>query len=213
MYSVVITAAGSGSRAGLGYNKMLFEFEGQTVLETTVKTFVNNPNFDQIIVTASSLDFERYSQILQDYDVELLIGGDERMDSVANGVEVATNEFVFVHDGARMFLDDLLIERLVTCDLDYEGLALGIKATDTTLLVRDGVIEQVLNRDNLYNMQTPQVVNRKLYLAAYKRACEAGLTFTDEMSLMSYCGYVCRVVESETYNRKLTKPEDFEVRK
>lgn len=211
MFSAVITAAGTGSRAGLGYNKMLFEYKGQTVLERIVKTFTANENFNQIIITVNPSDVECYEQILKPYDVELIIGGNERMDSVANGVKAARNHFVFVHDGARIFLDDQLIDRLVNFEDDFDGLALATKVTDTTLVVEDGMIKEVLNRDSLYNMQTPQVVNKDLYLSCYGSAKQDEMLFTDEMSMLSYYGHKCFVVESESYNRKLTKPEDFEV--
>lgn len=211
MFSAVITAAGTGSRAGLGYNKMLFEYKGQTVLERVVKTFTANENFNQIIITVNPSDVECYEQILKPYDVELIIGGNERMDSVANGVKAASNQFVFVHDGARIFLDDQLIDRLVNFEDDFDGLALATKVTDTTLVVEDGMIKEVLNRDSLYNMQTPQVVNKDLYLSCYDSTKQDEMMFTDEMSMLSYYGHKCFVVESESYNRKLTKPEDFEV--
>lgn len=211
MYSAVITAAGVGSRSGLGYNKMLFEYQGITVLERVVKTFVNNPNFDQIIITVNSTDVEAYQQILKGYKVEMVIGGSERMHSVANGIEVATNQFVFVHDGARIFLDDQLISRLIEHKPGYDGLALATQVIDTTLFVEDGHIKRVLNRDNLYNMQTPQVVNKAVYTACYTRALSENKIFTDEMSMLANYGYNCQVVASESYNFKLTKPEDFEV--
>lgn len=213
MYSAVITAAGTGSRAGLGYNKMLFEYQGQTVLETIVKTFVNSQYFDQLIITVNASDIEAYTSILKPYNVELVIGGAERMDSVANGVSKAHNQFVFVHDGARIFLDNELIERLVGYEGDFDGLALATNVIDTTLIVTNGRIEQVLDRDKLFNMQTPQVVNRDIYLEAYAQAKREQLNFTDEMSMLSYYHHDCYIVESESYNKKLTRPEDFEVEK
>lgn len=211
MFSAVITAAGIGSRSGLGYNKMLFEYKGMTVLERAVKTFTSNPNFDQIIITVNSNDVEAYTSILKDYDIEMVIGGSERMHSVANGINAATNQTVFVHDGARIFLDQELISRLVHHESNYDGLALATKAIDTTLFVENGQIKQVLNRDNLYNMQTPQVVSKSVYQVCYNQAKDDQIVFTDEMSMLTYYGYNCQVVESETYNFKLTKPEDFEV--
>lgn len=210
MYSAVITAAGSGSRAGLGYNKMLYVLDGMTVLERTVKTFCDNPHFNQIIVTASNDDYEQYTSILNKYDVELIIGGSERMHSVAAGVDKANNKFVFVHDGARVYLDDSLINRLIEFEDNYDGLALALPVVDTTLMVIDGKIEQILDRDTLFNMQTPQVVNKIVYQTCYKQASSDNLLFTDEMSMLCNYGYNCKVVGSEAYNIKLTRPEDFE---
>ncbi len=211
MYSAVITSAGSGTRAGLGYNKMLFEIDGQTLVEKTVKTFVNNPNFDEVIVTVSDDDFSIYEKILKTYDVKLVLGGKERMHSVANGINVAQNEKVFVHDGARIFLGDELISRLVNHEPDCDGVALALKVVDTTLYVEGNKITKVLNRDNLYNMQTPQVVRKSVYNKCYETAIEQSLLFTDEMSMLTHFGYECNIVEGESYNKKMTRPEDFEV--
>lgn len=209
MYSAVITAAGSGSRAGLGYNKMLYTLNEMTVLERTVKTFCDNPHFNQIIVTASNDDYEQYKSILSKYDVELIIGGSERMHSVAAGVDKASNELVFVHDGARVYLDDSLIQRLIKFEDNYDGLALAMPVVDTTLMVIDGKIEHILDRDTLFNMQTPQVVNKSVYQTCYEQASSDNLLFTDEMSMLCNYDYNCKVVTSEAYNIKLTRPEDF----
>ncbi len=211
MYSVVITAAGSGSRSGLGYNKMLFELDGLTVIERIVKLFINNQLFDQVIVTASEKDLQSYKQILANYEIELVVGGSERMHSVAKGVEAATNQTVYVHDGARVFLDDRLIDRLASYPNNPDGLALATQVIDTTLLVKGDKISKILDRSTLYNMQTPQVVNKPVYQNCYKQAIAEDMLFTDEMSMLTNYGYDCRVVLSESYNRKLTKPEDFEV--
>lgn len=209
MYSVVITAAGSGTRAGLGYNKMLYKIDGITLIEKSVSIFANHPDFEDIIVTASETDYEQYCQLLNDYDVNIIVGGNERMDSVANGVRQAKHDTVFVHDGARVFLDDQLISRLLDFNNDYDGLSLAVKAIDTTLLVEEGKITKVLERDTLYNMQTPQVVKKNIYEECYNLAVKSHKIYTDEMSLLCSYGYRCHIVESESYNCKLTKPEDF----
>ncbi len=209
MYSVVITAAGSGTRANLGYNKMLYKIDGITLIEKAVQIFANNSKFNQIIVTASETDLAEYKQILSKYDVNLIVGGKERMDSVANGIKAATNEIVYVHDGARVFLDDNLLQRLFTFNKNFDGLALALGVTDTTLQVIDGKISKVLERSTLFNMQTPQVVNRQVYINCYEQAIANNQIFTDEMSMLCAYGYNCQIVESESYNIKLTKPEDF----
>lgn len=209
MYSIVITAAGSGSRAGLGYNKMLYKIEGITLLEKSVQIFANNNLFNELIVTASQVDYPLYTEILKNYNVKLVIGGKERMNSVYQGVLEATNNTVFIHDGARVYLDNALIDRLSSYDQAYDGLALATPVVDTTLLVEDNQIKQILNRDKLFNMQTPQVVNRNKYLEAYGQAITEEALFTDEMSLLTNYGYNCHIVKSEVYNKKLTNPEDF----
>ncbi len=209
MYSVVITAAGSGKRAGLGFNKMLFEINGMTVLEKIVNLFVSNQLINDIIVTYSEKDKLVYEQILNKYNVNLIIGGDERMDSVASGVSNAINDLVLVHDGARVFLKDELITRLDKAPKDWDGIALALASTDTTLVVKQGEIKSVLNRDELFTMQTPQIVKKDIYLKCYQNALQDKLLFNDEVSLLAHYHFKCKIVESEAYNIKLTRPEDF----
>lgn len=211
MYSAVITAAGSGTRAGLGYNKMLYKMDGVTLIEKSVAIFANNSLFDDIIVTVSKNDLDTYKQLLTNYNVKFIIGGQERMNSVANGVSQALNSTVFVHDGARIFLDDELINRLDQFPEEYDGLALATQAIDTTLLVNGNRIEKVLDRSSLFNMQTPQVVNKQVYDKCYEQATSEQLLFTDEVSMLTHYNYDCKIVISESYNKKMTTPQDFEV--
>ncbi len=209
MYSVVITAAGSGTRAKLGYNKMLFEINGETLIEKTVRIFASNASFNDIIVTASQADIAEYQKILKNYQVKIVVGGSERMHSVSMGVEAADNNVVFVHDGARIFLDDELISRLTDFKSDYDGLSLALGVTDTILQVENGRINNILDRNTLYNMQTPQVVKKAIYKKCYQKAIEDQVVYTDEMSMLTAYKYNCQIVESESYNIKMTKPEDF----
>lgn len=210
MFSVVIPCAGSGKRANLGYNKMLYDLGGELVINRTVNVFIKNPLFQQIIVLANAEDFDFIRELFSGQPVEVLLGGAERMDSVAIGVKAATSDFVFVHDGARMFIDDNLINRLVDAlTSEADGYALATKLSNTVLKV-DGVkIVGVLERDQLFAMQTPQVVRRQQYLNCYASAVTTGKLFTDEMSILTEYGYDCNIVLSEEYNQKLTNPEDF----
>lgn len=210
MYSVVITSAGSGTRSGLGYNKMLYEYQGITIIERITALFCSCPEFDDVIVTVSSDDYSIFTSILKNYNVRLVVGGQTRMDSVANGINQAKNPFIFVHDGARVFLDTKLISRLTAYEEAYDGLALAINAIDTTLKVEAGQIIEILERDKLFNMQTPQVVNKDIYIDCYNQAKRSNTVYTDEMSMLTAYGYNCRIVVSESYNKKLTRPEDFQ---
>ena len=54
MYSVIITSSGSGSRMGLGYNKNLFEVNGEMIIERTINKFINCDLINEIIITTTS---------------------------------------------------------------------------------------------------------------------------------------------------------------
>lgn len=75
-YTALIVAAGSGSRMGLGYNKMLYQFDnGKTILETTVDIFLNDQRCEQVVVVGSEQDIEQYQKLLINDRITFTIGG------------------------------------------------------------------------------------------------------------------------------------------
>lgn len=214
MYSAIILSAGSGTRMQLGYNKMLFEYKGKTLLEYSLELFCNSEKFNQIILVIAQKDYEVVSDIIacNNYQVEIVIGGENRQNSVVNGLEKVKNEWVFIHDGARIFLTDELLTRLdnkrkeVQQD-EVDGFALAVKSIDTTLKVQNDVIVEKLDRKNLYLMQTPQVSRTdklKKILNNTKKI------YTDEMSAFLINNKEVHIVESEYYNKKITTLEDID---
>ena len=105
-YSVVLPCAGIGKRMGLGYNKLLFQLNDQTVLENTVNIFIQDEQCKQIILVISPEDEQKIQTMIHSKKIETCYGGKERQDSVYNGLQVVNVENVFVHDGARPFVDE-----------------------------------------------------------------------------------------------------------
>lgn len=67
------------------------------------------------------------------------------------------------------------------------------------------------DRRYLWNVQTPQIFERRLYLDALKRAVQEGRDYTDDCQLAEAAGYPVRLVESDYGNIKITTPEDVSV--
>lgn len=214
MYSAIILSAGSGTRMQLGYNKMLFEYKGKTLLEYSLDLFCNSKKFNQIILVIAQKDYEAVSDIVahNNYQVEIAIGGENRQNSVVNGLEKVKNEWVFIHDGARIFLTDELLTRLdnkrkeVQQD-EVDGFALAVKSIDTTLKVQNDVVVEKLDRENLYLMQTPQVSRTDKLKKILNNTKEI---YTDEMSAFLVNKKEVHIVESEYYNKKITTLEDID---
>ena len=53
-YTVIIPAAGLGSRMGLGFNKVLLEIDGEAVIKRTVRHFENDPDCEAIHLAVRS---------------------------------------------------------------------------------------------------------------------------------------------------------------
>ncbi len=109
-YSVIITAAGSGTRMNLGYNKVFHILpDGKSVLQHSVDLFSADENCEEIIVTLSETDFLREIS-----SVHKVLGGASRAESVLNGLKQVKSPYVLIHDGARPYLEKTDLERLLT---------------------------------------------------------------------------------------------------
>ena len=113
-YTALIVAAGSGSRMGLGYNKMLFKLKnGHTILEETIQVFQKDTRCHQIIVVASKEDIEVFMKLCTQGNIVFVQGGATRQDSVYHGLKAVMCEHVLIHDGARPWLTMDCIDRIV----------------------------------------------------------------------------------------------------
>ena len=104
-YTALVVAAGSGSRVGLGYNKMLYKLQnGNTILEETLQVFQQDARCHQIVVVASAQDMETFHEVCDEKNICIVEGGTTRQESVWNGLQKVNCSHVLIHDGARPWL-------------------------------------------------------------------------------------------------------------
>ena len=211
-YSALIVAAGSGSRMGLGYNKMLFTLKnGKTILEETISKFEADERCAQIIVVASEEDLDTFKELLAGKKISFTIGGKTRQDSVYNGLKLVVSEYVFIHDGARPWISQACLDRLADEVKKKKACILMVPVKDTIKVVKDGKIVSTPTRSTLYQAQTPQAFLTSAIVAAYWKAYEQNFQATDDAQLMEVCGD-CEIymVEGCYENVKVTTKEDIE---
>ncbi len=205
----VVCAAGKGARAGFEKNKLLVPFMGATPLEKTLSAFCFS-SIDEIVVTASKEDYEEISAIAQKVNAKVVLGGETRSQSVHNALKATNADIVLIHDGARPFVSQEIIERCIQSVRAFGSGVCAIESRDTVASVNGNKILSIPPRENLRLIQTPQGFFRENILAAYERANEEGrCDFTDDSSLFSaYCGQP-RLCKGDVKNIKLTYAEDF----
>ena len=205
--SVVIAAAGAGTRMGGGLPKQYRDIQGKPMLAHAVMAFWDSPYIDNVLLVVSKDYDERILEFLPDQTI-LLSGGQERQDSIYNGLRALPPEtdYVLVHDGARPFVSVELIERVIKATLASGAAVPCIKPKDT---VRTR--EETLSRDSLYLVQTPQGFSVELLLKAYEEAFERGYYGTDEASLVERIGHPVTIIDGEEKNIKITTEEDMAV--
>ena len=211
--TAIITCAGSGTRAGFGYNKLLKDLGGITPFEKCVSVFAKVKKIDRIIITCSEADLEAFKQkcIGLDVEADFVIGGATRTESVGNALALTYDEdAVLIHDGARCNVTEEIIERCIDSVLNFGTGVVAIPATDT-IAETDGLGKIVkTERKNKYAVQTPQGFIAGNLKKAYSMMKE-GEEFTDESGL--YAKYIAfpKIVEGSPLNKKLTTPEDFTI--
>lgn len=209
MYSAVILAAGSGSRVGLGYNKLLYEIDGKTIIEKTVNVFKKDSDCAEIILVISKDDEYSMKKIFEN-TVKYVYGGDTRQESSYNGVSQAVNDIVMIHDGARPYVTQKELnackEKMQECD----ACLLMVPVKDTIKFVEDGIVKTTPNRNNLMAALTPQCFKTILIQECLEKAMKSSETFSDDASVVEKMSSIpVQVVFGEYSNIKITTKEDL----
>lgn len=210
-YSVIIVAAGKGSRMGLGFNKVFARLEDErTILEHTISVFDSDKECTQIIVVTNEQDYRHYVHSTFTKPIEITHGGANRQDSVANGLALVSNRYVMVHDGARPYVSLKNLLDLKTAMLDYKGAVLMVPVKDTIKVVKDGEIVSTPDRSTLMAAQTPQMFETEVLKQCMEKAEEVHFTGTDDSSFVErFSEYPVKAVSGDYSNFKITTKEDL----
>ncbi len=203
MFSAVILLAGSGRRSGLSINKTLYKLNNKPMFMYSYQKFKSMGA--EVILVVSKEDYETIKEY--NLDCKIIIGGSTRAESSYNGVKIASNDIVLIHDAARPFFKTSMAYELLKA-LDSTRCAyVGIKVVDT---IRDEC-SHVIDRNNLIVVQTPQGLYRNDYLEAYEKYL-GDMKLTDDISyLEAYFNYKPEVVLGSRLNFKITTPEDVKM--
>jgi 2-C-methyl-D-erythritol 4-phosphate cytidylyltransferase len=211
--AAVVVAGGSGRRMGGAVRKQYLEVGGEPILLRAVRAFVHHPGIGATVVVLPREDAADPPAWLTVLGVVVVAGGEERGDSVWNGLAAtpADAETVLVHDGARPFVAADVIDRVLEGARSGAVLA-ALPVTDTLKEVReDGTVAATPDRARFWQAQTPQGFPREVILEAHRRARAEGVRATDDAALCERYGIPVRVVEGAADNLKVTRPADLAV--
>ena len=215
--SVIILAAGSGSR--FGEKKQFKKLNGSPIWTYSLDTF-NKSNYFQefnLVVSKESLNelknSEEFYQFSKTINIKLVCGGELRQDSVYNGLQLVdkNNNIVCIHDAARPFVKQKHIRDLIKACSSFDGSILAIPATDTIKKMQDGIVERTIDRDSIWMAQTPQAFHKDKLLHAIKLGSNRKIT--DESTLMELSGFKIKIVRGDSTNLKITRKIDWELAK
>ncbi|HOO76260.1 MAG TPA: 2-C-methyl-D-erythritol 4-phosphate cytidylyltransferase [bacterium] len=213
----VIVAGGTGSRMGGEEEKLFIDLGGIPILALTLRSFQKCPEIERIVLAVSSrvaagLEEKIFSIVGRRKISAVVPGGPRRQDSVLNGLGAFAPPpaSVLVHDGDRPFVSPELIGT-VSRRARKEPVILALRARDTIKLSDGRRIERTLDRDRIWQAQTPQGFPFGPFYRAHLRARAEGWEVTDDASIMEKAGFEVGIVEGTPENIKITAPCDREI--
>jgi len=214
--SAVVVAAGAGTRMGAEVNKVFLALGrlNTPALLYSLSAFQENHYVDEIVLVVRPQDEEAFEGLraYPQFPIKPLIrvfGGQQRYDSVFNGVSRASGGIVLIHDGARPLLRQRYIDECVEAMEEFPGAIVAIPSRDRIcVLGDDGCLVPRVTRERFYRAQTPQCFRRELYLECFESAKDK-TAVTDDSGLLEICGYKVKLIPGDETNIKLTAPEDM----
>lgn len=218
MNGVVIVAAGSGSRMNMGINKQFIKLNGKEIIAYTIEKFYKNNDIKDIVVVIRREEYDIFKKdIIEKYGLEnikIAFGGNERQDSVYNGLKALDKDckVVLIHDGARPFVTDAIIEESIGQTKKYNATVVGVPVKDTIKVVNtENEIVDTPNRNMLWAVHTPQAFKYDILIDAYEDAFSNGFYGTDDAMLVERIGYKVKMLYGSYNNIKITTQEDLDI--
>jgi 2-C-methyl-D-erythritol 4-phosphate cytidylyltransferase len=213
----IIPAGGKGFRSGFSTPKQYLKVSGKEIIVYTLQTFQKNKLINRIIVSAELEYFSLLLKLVKKYKlskVKLIVeGGNTRQHSVFNAVlasDADDDDLIVVHDAARAFLPSSILTNAILSALKTGNALVCIKAKDT-LIKGKKFVDEYLNRDEVYYVQTPQIFKYKDIYNALVKAEKENFVGTDESMLITKIGKKVNIVEGSVFNFKITTKEDVEL--
>lgn len=218
--TAIVLAAGRGKRMNSKVQKQFLELGGKPVLYYSLNCFQQSPLVTDIILVtgAESVAFCK-EEIVEKYGFtkvkKVIPGGKERYDSVYEGLLSCENsDFVLIHDGARPFITQEILERGMTGVRETGACVIGMPSKDTVKVSdENGFVQETPERNLVWSVQTPQIFEYSLIRNAHEKIrCENMPGITDDAMVVERAsGTKIRLVEGSYKNLKITTPEDLDI--
>lgn len=224
--TAIVLAAGQGKRMQSSVHKQYLLIKGKPVLYYSLKAFEESIIDDIVLVVGEGEEDFCRKEILDKYGFRkiraVVCGGKERYHSVAYGIRTINwkCEYIFIHDGARPFIDHEIIKRVFAAVKQFKACVVGMPVKDTIKIADEkDFVANTPDRSLIWQIQTPQVFKRQLIAAAYEKLLAEekdllaeGVKVTDDAMVVEYFMSVpVKLVQGSYQNIKITTPEDLKI--
>ena len=248
--TAIVLAAGKGTRLGSDIPKQYIDVNGKPVLAYCLESFEKSSVDEVVIVTgADSIDYVK-REIAERFSFgkvcAVIPGGSERYYSVLNGLMYIAEhidpvpDYVLIHDGARPYITEDGINRMIDAVCVYKAAVAATPARDTIKITdRDGFVVTTTDRSVTWQVETPQCFEFNAIKDAYVKIvhCEQkcigqtdsagkagdgttecggiGIPVTDDAGVyeMAYPDKRVKLVDTGSLNSKITTAADLEYMK
>jgi len=217
--TAIILGAGAGRRFKGEIPKQFLPLGQKSIIGHTVETFQRATSIESILVVVPEEWINRCAAELKAHTFhkvqDVIAGGETRQLSCWCALQYLKSDppqIVVVHDAVRPLVTEEMIE--IAVQEGHEGMTFGLRAVDTVVECIDGEIAEVLPRQQIYQIQTPQSFPFSILWNAHKKALEAEIRdASDDAGLVLRAGHRVKVLEGNPRNIKITDPVDLELAK
>ncbi|MCL2819903.1 MAG: 2-C-methyl-D-erythritol 4-phosphate cytidylyltransferase [Oscillospiraceae bacterium] len=214
--TAVIAAAGISVRCE-GEDKLFYTVNDKPVLAYTLEPFNACELVNEIIIVANKERIESIGQLCVQYGFDkvskIMEGGSTRLESVMNGVYAVSGRsgLIAIHDGARPCIDIEIINETIKKAAVCHAAAPAAAIASTVKKVDGGVITETINREGLYEIQTPQVFRAEIIKGALSNAAKKSINVTDDCMAVEAIGVPVYITQGSRKNIKITDNRDFRI--
>ena len=216
--TAIVLAAGQGKRMHSKIQKQFLKIQGYPVLYYSLRCFQESPLIqDIILVTGEDALSYCKEEIVKKYGFtkvsNVIAGGKERYDSVYAGLCACKDcRYVLIHDGARPFITEEIIERGLEKVKETGACVVGMPSKDTiNLSDAEGYVKETPDRKCVWTIQTPQIFSYALIREAHDSIRKKDMSkITDDAMVIEHeTGVKVALAEGSYQNIKITTPEDL----
>ena len=222
----IILMAGSGRRMRITEKKQFLPFHGKPLFCASVESFLSWGRCGEILLVINEEDRRFVESVVEKEgwrnktELHLVEGGAERFLSVYQALQFLKKKseegILFIHDAARPFFTEDLLERLYLAKERSKAIIPGLPVKDTVKIVEEGFVKKSLERRMLFSVQTPQVFEFTLIHDCYKKFMphreEWKERITDDSMLVEeFSEEKVLMIPGEEDNQKITVKEDLKL--
>lgn len=215
--TAIIAAGGSGSRISNQVNKQYLPLNHKPIIIYSYEKFAKNNKVDSVVIVAAEHEISICESLIAKYrvnnkPVKIVAGGKSRQQSVLFGLKECdeNTKIVLIHDGARPFITDNMIEECINTMDEYKACSVGVGAINTIKQVgENGLVTKTLDRSKLWEVQTPQCFDYKMIYDLHIKAEEKSIYVTDDCSLAEINNIEVKMIKGNYDNIKITVARDL----